>query len=114
MLLANGCAAKLAREQGLPFIYRIHEQPAPDRLNNLCEFLGVMGVNAAGLRQDASRDALAAVLDSVRGQEVEQVVNTVRPCILASWTAMPPTAPEPPWINAVCTLLRFGLRLIVW
>ena len=34
--------------------------------------------------------------------------------VLASWTAMPPTAPEPPWINAVCTLLRFGLRLIVW
>lgn len=76
MLLANGCAAKLAREHGLPFIYRIHEQPAPDRLNNLCEILGAMGVNAAGLRQDASRDALAAVLDSVRGQEVEPVVNT--------------------------------------
>ena len=76
MLLANGCAAKLARREGLPFIYRIHEQPAPDRLNNLCEILGAMGVNAAGLRQDASREALAAVLESVRGQEVEPVVNT--------------------------------------
>lgn len=75
MLLANRSAAKYAAAQGLPFVYRIHEKPAPDRVDSLVTLLGIMGINGAGLREDSSPAALSRILESVRGEDVEQVVN---------------------------------------
>lgn len=44
MLLANEAAAKLAREKGLPFVYRIHETPSPEKIDNLEHVLLRMGL----------------------------------------------------------------------
>lgn len=76
MLLANSSAAKFAREQAVPFVYRVHEEPAPDRLESLQEILTAMGINTPNLHRDSGSAALTAILDSVRGMEVEQLVNT--------------------------------------
>jgi len=75
MLLANQSAAKFAHMYDLPFIYRIHEKPSLDRVDNLCRVLEVMGINAPGLHKDCSPAALARILESVRGRDVEQIVG---------------------------------------
>ena len=75
MLLANCSAAKFACSQQLPFIYRIHEKPTLDRMENLCRVLEVMGINAPGLRQNSSPAALTKIMDDVRGKDMEQIVN---------------------------------------
>ncbi len=44
MLMANTAAARLAREKGIPFVYRIHERPAIEKINHLkeiCEKLDI-------------------------------------------------------------------------
>lgn len=41
MLLANETVARLARDTMLPFMYRVHEEPDPDRIHQLEAFLNL-------------------------------------------------------------------------
>jgi len=43
MILANECAANLARTKNIPFVYRVHESPNPERIVNLAKFLTILG-----------------------------------------------------------------------
>ena len=54
MITANRAAAMLAREKGLPFVYRVHEQPAPDRVDTLAELVSSLGLDARPLRHKGS------------------------------------------------------------
>ncbi|MDO5560454.1 MAG: ribonuclease R [Oscillospiraceae bacterium] len=44
MLLANQCAANLARKKNIPFVYRIHEDPSPEKADTMKQFLTEMNV----------------------------------------------------------------------
>ena len=44
MLLANESAARVAREKSIPFVYRIHENPSPEKLERLEEVLNRMNI----------------------------------------------------------------------
>lgn len=44
MLTANEAAATLALEQQLPFVFRVHETPAPEKLTMLKELLDTVGL----------------------------------------------------------------------
>lgn len=48
MLCANVAAARLLESQKLPALYRIHEGPNPDKLENLREFLHGLGLHLGG------------------------------------------------------------------
>lgn len=43
MLMANECVAKTINKLGLPFIYRIHENPNPEKILNLIKVIKAMG-----------------------------------------------------------------------
>lgn len=45
MLLANESAAKTARERAMPFVYRVHEAPSSEKVENLENMLDKMGVS---------------------------------------------------------------------
>ena len=49
MLAANEAVAKAMREANLPCIYRVHEKPDEERLNDLREFLATFGVTVGDL-----------------------------------------------------------------
>ena len=46
MLLANMCAARLAKEKDIPFVYRVHDQPEAERVEALKKALLAMKVDA--------------------------------------------------------------------
>lgn len=48
MLCANVSAARLLEDAELPTLYRVHEGPNPDKLENLREFLSEMGLHLPG------------------------------------------------------------------
>lgn len=75
MLTANEAAATLAMEHKLPFIYRVHDNPSPDKITNLCEMLDALGISCTDLKRQVSSAALAKVLNSVRGTDFELLVN---------------------------------------
>jgi ribonuclease R len=76
MLAANETVAGHLEEQGIPVVYRVHEEPAEDKMADLAEFLATVGITlpAAGkLRPRHIQKAVAAV----KGSAVEALVNTV-------------------------------------
>ncbi len=77
MLTANQAAAKLALEKGLPFLYRIHEHPALDRLEMLYETLDRLGIPVKRLNKNVSSAQLSAILDKVANTAFAPVVNVM-------------------------------------
>ncbi len=76
MVLANGCAALLARQQKLPFVYRCHEKPDPDRVETLKTTLGALGVAYRFARATPTQPELSALLDATRDTSLEAPVHT--------------------------------------
>ena len=76
MILANVAAAETLEEQRSPLLYRAHDAPSLERLNDLVEFLGTIGVKLA--KGDRVRPShFNGVLSRVKGQAVEALVNEV-------------------------------------
>lgn len=76
MISANIAASKYAQENELPFIYRIHESPQEDRVIELTEMLGMLGVKAEEIRKPKPKTSdFAAVLNRVKGTKTEELVS---------------------------------------
>ncbi len=77
MLTANQCAALFGEREELPFVYRVHEPPAADRVAALGELLRQLGLPALRPDNAGTIDSpqLATVLKEVKGTPLEQVVN---------------------------------------
>ena len=76
MILANVAAAETLEAAHSPLIYRAHDAPSVEKLNDLVEFLRTIGVKLAkGERVRPSH--FNGVLGRVRGQAVEALVNEV-------------------------------------
>ncbi len=75
MLCANEAAATLARDKKLPFVYRVHENPSPERLDALTETLGLLGVSNVRLGTSASPKALSLVLKAVGDKPIKRIVH---------------------------------------
>lgn len=77
MLLANETVAEHFYWLDAPFIYRIHEKPSPDKIEELQRFLRNFGISLAGNADHIHPKALSAVLAAAAGKPEEHVVNTV-------------------------------------
>ncbi|MFN2432301.1 MAG: RNB domain-containing ribonuclease, partial [Gemmatimonadota bacterium] len=75
MLLANEIVAQRAQKRGVPFVYRVHEEPDPLKLENLRRFAGVFGyVIPPG---QVTPRVLQRTLQRAEGTREEKVLNTV-------------------------------------
>jgi ribonuclease R len=77
MITANQAAAKLAKERNLPFVYRVHEQPSPDRVDTLAELVGALGLNPISLKhkgQITTAD-FAAIMQQAQGTPAQKVIS---------------------------------------
>ncbi|MBV9287437.1 MAG: RNB domain-containing ribonuclease, partial [Hyphomicrobiales bacterium] len=76
MILANVAAAETLEAARSPLLYRAHDAPSVEKLNDLVEFLGTIGVKLA--KGDRVRPShFNGVLGRVKGQAVEALVNEV-------------------------------------
>lgn len=77
MLLANKCVTEFVTElsekfkQSLPFIYRVHEEPDVEKLNDLSAFVEQFGYK---LHID-DKDSIKALLESIKGKPEEYLIN---------------------------------------
>lgn len=77
MLLANETVAEHFFWLEIPFIYRIHEKPAFEKVEQLKIFLQSMGMTLRGSADSVHPRELSSILKSVEGKPSEGVVNTV-------------------------------------
>jgi ribonuclease R len=76
MILANVAAAETCERARVPLIYRVHDEPSPEKLNALREFLATLDISlpkGGALRPDAFN----RILQRVKGHDNERLVNQV-------------------------------------
>ncbi len=76
MLMANTSAARLAREQGIPFVYRVHEDPAPEKVQELVETVSQMGIEVPHF-SEAKPAHLAAILEKTADLPLSPMINNM-------------------------------------
>ncbi|SIN95109.1 RNAse R [Sulfurivirga caldicuralii] len=76
MLMANVAAAKHLAKFDFPILYRVHEPPKPERLQELRTFLADFGLTLRGGDAPTAAD-FAAVLKQVEGKPYANLVQTV-------------------------------------
>ena len=75
MLTANETVSEHFSKQDLPILYRVHEQPDEDKMQNFIEFASALGVRVQGQKDTISPKVLQGILDEVADEPYEQVVN---------------------------------------
>jgi ribonuclease R len=76
MILANVAAAETCERARVPLIYRVHDEPSPEKLNALREFLGTLDI-ALPKGGTLRPDAFNRILQRVKGRDVARLVNEV-------------------------------------
>ena len=60
----------------LPFVYRIHEKPDPEKVAALCDLLGALGLNFSVIRKEKPQAAqFAQVLDAAKNTPCHKIVS---------------------------------------
>lgn len=74
MLTANETVARHAKAHELPFLYRVHEAPDPERLESFAMFLGGLGLRLPGELDAVTPGALQRLLVSVEERSEYPVI----------------------------------------
>lgn len=77
MIATNRVVAKEMFWREVPFIYRVHETPDQSDLEGLNEFIHNFGYHIKGISQETHPKSLQTVLEKVKGEQEERIVNTV-------------------------------------
>lgn len=77
MLLANQTVAEHFYWLEIPFVYRVHEKPETEKIEQLKIFLRSFGINLKGSGDNIHPKAISSVLKQVKGESCENVVSSV-------------------------------------
>ena len=75
MILANETVAREFCEAQIPFVYRTHESPDPDKIEELLTFLHSQGISAQKEKEKISPREIQKILREVQGQPNEALVS---------------------------------------
>ncbi|WP_024327126.1 ribonuclease R [Thioalkalivibrio sp. AKL19] len=76
MIMANVAAARFLKKHKVPALYRIHDQPPADKVEELREFLNGAGLSLGGGAEPTPAD-YTAVLKAARQRTDQQLIQTV-------------------------------------
>lgn len=83
MIAANEAVAHFMKEKGCPFVYRVHEPPQKESIDEFRRFISHLGYKSIrpdhgmGKEFDHSPKAFQKILSDVKGRPEERVVNDV-------------------------------------
>jgi ribonuclease R len=77
MLCANETVAQHVAYLNLPFMYRVHAQPDPDKLREMLRFAHNLGYTLKGSSDDIQTKQLQQILDDANNTPEENVLNMV-------------------------------------
>lgn len=76
MLIANVAAANFLLRKKMPALYRVHESPGEEKLTDLHQFLGELGLSLGGGMEPTAKD-YAELLETVRSRKDAHMIQTV-------------------------------------
>lgn len=76
MLAANVCAGDFLAQRGHPALYRVHEQPAPEKVAALRDFLAELGLHLGGGERPRPKD-YAQLVERIRARPDFPMLQTL-------------------------------------
>jgi len=76
MLVCNETVAEHFFWANVPFVYRIHEDPDPEKIESLAEFVHNLGYTLKGINKIHPK-ALQQLLEKIKGKNEERIISTV-------------------------------------
>ncbi len=88
MLQANETVAREYCKEGLPFVYRTHEEPDPEKIENLLSMLRNQGIPVEKQGQDVTPKEIQAILENIQNLPNEAQISrlTLRTMKQAKYT----------------------------
>lgn len=77
MLVANETVAEHLYWLEIPGMYRVHEDPSPEKVAHLNNFLHTFGYHIKGINNKIHSSAYQEIVNKVTGRPEERIVNTV-------------------------------------
>lgn len=77
MLLANETVAEYVYWQNKPLIYRIHEEPDPEKIDKFKIFIKNMGYTLKGGHDGIHPKTLLELLEKIKGDKNEKIIQTI-------------------------------------
>jgi ribonuclease R len=77
MLLANETVAEHFYWMEVPFLYRVHERPSPEKMEALRVFLRGCGIPLKGSADSMHPKTIRSILEQAQGKPNENVINSV-------------------------------------
>ena len=72
MITANEATAKYAKEHNLPNIYRVHDEPNPQKTGRANEFFDILGIEFDG---ELSAQNTISLIELIKGTANEEIIN---------------------------------------
>lgn len=77
MLLANRYVAEWAGKRKKPFVYRVHDEPNPEKLNTFVEFVRKLGYKMNTRSRSGLVKSFNTLLDAVSGKAEQNMIETI-------------------------------------
>lgn len=77
MLMANQAAAMASKVRDIPFVYRVHEPPTPEKIETLREAMKILGINSSKLKPKTPPSVLSQILQEATAQNSNILNNIV-------------------------------------
>lgn len=77
MLAANETVSTHFHNLGIPFIYRVHEEPDSKKLIELKAFIGIFGYRLKGSQDKVFPKSYQEIIEKVKGKKEERIVSTM-------------------------------------
>lgn len=77
MLVCNETISEHFHWLSVPFVYRIHEEPSMERIEEFNKFIHNFGYHLKGLTEEVHPKALQDLLKKIEGKKEEVVINTL-------------------------------------
>lgn len=77
MLVCNETVAEFMSWNEMPFVYRIHEKPAVEKLLEFNEFIHNFGYHLKGIGGEIHPKSLQNLLEKIKGSREESIISTV-------------------------------------
>lgn len=77
MLVTNETVAEHYFWLNIPFVYRIHEVPSKEKMEELSKFIATFGYTIKGDLDDVHPKALQKIVEDIKGKKEEDVISTI-------------------------------------
>ena len=77
MVVTNEVVARFFTKEKLPFVYRIHEVPTPEKIKFFNNFISAMGLNLYVQEIDVTPKDVQKIITTVHGKPLQNIINTM-------------------------------------